>query len=140
MQKTFIAAIISLTLVAILANYSPGQFISTQIISGETNSLQYATGGISVEERAKMVKMKNNYNTQLIFALITGHYLTQIQLTVQNDKGETLLQQKANGPLFYLNLPQGKYNLTAIYQDDSLTKTITAGSEHQTIMFHWKVH
>lgn len=138
MKKKLLAFSACLIIAIVAFEYAVAQFISMDIIKGVEYGIHYATGGISIEERIAMNKINENYNLRLIFALKSGHYLTDIQVDTQNTNGERLLFKESNGPLFLVNLPEGRYTITATHKADTIVRKVNADNRFQTIMFHWK--
>lgn len=137
MKRELLALSTCLTIAAGMVGYAFAQFVSTDIIKGVTDGIHYATGGISKEERMAMNKLNKNYNLRLIFALKSGHYLSDLQIDIQNTKGKHWVFKESHGPLFLVNLPEGKYRVTATHKTDTIVKDLNVSQDFQTVMFHW---
>lgn len=140
MKKKVLMMFACLMMATLAFEYAIAQFISTDIIQGARDGIRYATGGISVEERMAMNKMNENYNLRLMFALKSGHYLSDIQVDIRNIDGDRLLLKESNGPLFLVSLPAGRYSITTTHKNHTIVKTVPVSMDFQTVMFHWDNH
>lgn len=140
MKKPLLALFACLIMATVVLGSAVAQFVSTHIIQGTRDGIHYATGGISVEERMAMNKMNENYNLRLMFALKSGHYLSDIQVDIRNIDGDRLLLKESNGPLFLVSLPAGRYSITTTHKNHTIVKTVPVSMDFQTVMFHWDNH
>ena len=81
--------------------------------------------------------LDKDYNLKFIFALKSGHYLTDVLLTISNSRQEQIFSMKSKGPWFYVNVPEGEYEVTAVYGDQAQKKEINAGKACQSFSFYW---
>lgn len=107
------------------------------ITRGTSNGIKYATGGVGIQERACMQKMANEYNLKLSFAMVSGAYLSDLMVTIQNSSGEALIETRSNGPWFFAKLPEGTYKVSAVCNGEKKTKQVEIRKGLQTVMFHW---
>jgi hypothetical protein len=86
------------------------------IQSDPASGLTYVSGGIGEDEQSYLQSIKPDYNTHLLFADVkTGGYLSEVTLEIMKDK-EILLRAVSDGPYFYLNLPEGNYQVVASFE------------------------
>ena len=84
-----------------------------------TSTLLYAddyilwSGGVSAEERAQAPTR----GTKIIFFEEGGPYLADVYVTVTSESGDELIGSNCSGPWMILNLPQGKFKITAKRQN-----------------------
>jgi hypothetical protein len=98
------------------AEISPG----VMIVQGKTDQgFPYMTGGVSSEEREILKQSANAYNLHLTFAEKDGAYLSDVSLVITDDKGREIVAIKTNGPNFYIQLPPGRYGVTATFQGET---------------------
>ena len=77
-----------------------------------TGGIPYVSGGIGFSEREELAQVKSQYNLRLLFAVKgSGSYLSDIKVRIDDATGPTLLTAVSKGPLFYVALPPGLYNL-----------------------------
>ena len=82
----------------------------------ETNDQQisYQTGGVGQEELAELRQNASNYNTQFSFANAADKaYLNNLQIRIVNDQDALVFEDNAVGPMLYLQLEPGTYELSA---------------------------
>jgi hypothetical protein len=84
----------------------------------------YITGGVGLEERAALEERMGDYNLKLIFALEEGNYLSSVDVTIRDDRGNTVLQTTTNGPWLAARLPEGSYTVRATIQGETQEKTV----------------
>ncbi|TCT22853.1 carboxypeptidase regulatory-like domain-containing protein [Thiobaca trueperi] len=77
-----------------------------------TGGIPYVSGGIGFSEREELAQVKSQYNLRLLFAVKgSGSYLSDVKVRIDDATGPTLLTAVSKGPLFYVALPPGLYNL-----------------------------
>ena len=79
----------------------------------------FISGGVSSEEREVLEASRKAYNVQLTFAEIGGAYLADVNLVITDAKGGEIIGIKANGPLFYIQLPPGRYGVSATFKNET---------------------
>ena len=77
------------------------------------NGVSYVSGGVGEGSEQAMREVANQYNLHLTFAAADGSYLADIPVTIQDSKGNAVLDTVSPGPLFYANLTPGAYTVTA---------------------------
>ena len=77
------------------------------------NGVSYVSGGVGESSEQAMREVANQYNLHLTFAAADGSYLADIPVTIQDSKGNTVLDTVSPGPLFYANLTPGTYTMAA---------------------------
>ncbi|UVL62910.1 carboxypeptidase regulatory-like domain-containing protein [Pseudomonas sp. B21-032] len=79
----------------------------------EQNGVSYVSGGIGIDE-SRAIQQVQGYNLHLTFS--TGpenKYVPDVDLAIQGGQGQTVLQLSQVGPMVYVKLPPGHYNLVA---------------------------
>lgn len=119
--------------------FDNGQSITDEILSKSNNnaSFPYLSGGIGSDEVAEMQAQKKEYNLHIMSADKDGSFTGEINISIQNSKGETIFKSKA-GPLFYAELPNGIYNISG--EKDGATKSqkiSISNSKSAHIHFGW---
>lgn len=69
------------------------------------------SGGVGIDERATSPNLKDHI--KLVFFENSGPYLANIAVTLTDASGRQVAEQIVNGPWLILNLPDGKYTVTA---------------------------
>lgn len=139
MKKTFIITLIGVFMAVLSTGYSLASNGATYVLEGNTHGLKYATGGVGFGERARLQTMAKDYNLRLIFAENTGAYLANINVKIQDNKGKNLMDTTANGPWFFVKVPQGQYTVIVSHLGKKETKKVAVrNGGSRVITFHWK--
>jgi len=88
--------------------------------------IEYVAGGIGTGQRDALKAMRNEYNLRLSFARPqSGDYLADVKVLVENKQKEKVLDVVSSGPILYAKVPAGTYKVTAMYDNQKITKTAT---------------
>src|SRR5699024_1432462 len=78
------------------------------------HQVSYQTGGIGQEELDQLSQSAANYNTQFSFANASDRaYLNNLQVRIINAQQELVFEDNQDGPLLYLQLTPGTYEISA---------------------------
>jgi hypothetical protein len=103
--------------------------------SGE---VAYVSGGIGLEERARLRSLAVDDNLELSFAMENGHYLGAAEVSIKDNNGKEVLEAVSDGPLFFAKLPAGRYVIEATAMGKTITRAVNVASKGQTqIFFSW---
>lgn len=108
------------------------------IEKGEINGVPYITGGVGLEERQAMQKMAGDYNLKIVLAAMSGPYLSDLMVTIEDPGGRLVFECTTSGPWLYVDLPSSKYKLTVSYKQEAKTRNVQVDQTLQTVIFHWK--
>jgi len=82
--------------------------------SGSTQgNIDWMSGGIGEDARDTMRSAANAYNVHVVFSDRRGGYLADVPFTVSRRDGRQLHAGTSPGPLLYLKLPPGAYQIAA---------------------------
>ena len=103
-------------------------------------SVHYVTGGIGDDERQAIEAAKAQYNVHITNASINGAFVEETQVLIKDKSGAEELNI-STGPLLYVQLPAGSYQLTATHGNESKTQKIVISKKKAgaNIHFGWKV-
>lgn len=109
-----------------------------QIQPLQQNGITYLSGGIG-EDEARAIGQAQGYNLHMTFAIGSENkYVPDVDVTVQNASGQTLLTLNEAGPLVYVQLPPGKYSVVATRNGEERRDTAEVGSgAARKLVFHW---
>ncbi|MNQ90242.1 hypothetical protein D3C85_1055760 [compost metagenome] len=117
----------------------PVDMSGVQLQPQEQNGVSYVTGGIGIDE-SRAIQQVQGYNLHLTFS--TGpenKYVPDVDLTIQGPQGQTVLQLNQVGPMVYVKLPPGKYNLVASRNGEQQLGAVTlVPGETGKVNLHWK--
>jgi hypothetical protein len=100
--------------------------------------ISYVSGGIGMEEREAVRAMGKKDDLELSFALQNKNYLGGAKVLIRDEKGKTILDATADGPLFFAELPEGNYNVTATALGNTLEqKAHVSAKAHARLHFTW---
>ncbi|CAJ0887768.1 hypothetical protein R20233_03265 [Ralstonia sp. LMG 32965] len=93
------------------------------------DEIAYVSGGVGSDERDAMRSMARRFNVRLnVVSARTGEALSDVDVSVADDRGKLRLRVRTEGPLLYMRLPRGRYQMTATYRGAMQTQTIRAGA------------
>lgn len=97
----------------------------------------YISGGIGSDDPIEFVK--EDYNLHLVFAAKgSGEYLADVNITIQNASGNRILETLSPGPLFYVTLPPGNYQIKAEFLGKQLSRSVSIEkARSRTLHFYW---
>jgi formiminotetrahydrofolate cyclodeaminase len=97
--------------------------------------------GVSTEERNQILQNANQYDLELTFAAYSGDYLSDVKIVINDGHGNEIINTTTAGPLFYAELPTGKYDVKANFGNhtqESKNIQIQSG-RRMSRLFHWNV-
>lgn len=108
-----------LPLLLIFTALQGGQLMAAEVgdvaKSNTSNATQaeisWLSGGVGDEALAEMRKVAASFNVHVMFSDKTGHYLADIPFTVTGQDGRKILSDVSTGPLLYLKLLPGSYQI-----------------------------
>jgi len=112
------------------------------IVRGETQQgYRFMSGGVGTEEREEMMQMANRYDLALSFAARSGEYLSDVNVVITDAKGKEIVNTITAGPLFYAELPGGRYNVKVTYRGRTEEiKGLQVSNGHLVSrLFHWNI-
>lgn len=100
--------------------------------------IPYVTGGIGLEERQALKAMARDFNLKLTFAAKEGKYLNDVQVSIQDRRGNVVLEAVSKGPWLYASLPPGTYTVIASGFGESFQRVVQVPSAGQAqVNFYW---
>jgi hypothetical protein len=151
-KKSFIAKHHSIALVGVLAlplafvlarpTPSAARDRESGMISSKTEQgYAFMSGGVGIEERNLMQRKAGAYDLDLSFADKQGHYLSDVSVVIDDENGTQLVNSTATGPFFYIELPTGKYDVKASFDNQTEEiKNLNISKDHSTKeLLHWNL-
>lgn len=102
-------------------------------------SINFVTGGIGDEERARFESIAARYPVQLIFRAGDAFLDRKgVKVRVLDARGESVVEWTADGPLFYVNVPGGRWTFEGTLDGRTVahTRDLT-GRRYLVIDFHF---
>lgn len=104
-------------------------------------AVSYETGGIGAAEAQAMKQQARHYPLALEFveqAGKRGEYSAGEQVRIDNAAGKTVLSATAGGPFMLVNLPDGRYRISAVDDGHREVRNVTlSGKPHERVAFVW---
>lgn len=102
------------------------------------NGIKYVEGGIGKDESDLMQKEARSYPLNLVFSAgPQNHFVTDVRLTIK-DGGKTIFEDVADGPIYLVDLPSGKYSVEAEFRGKTVRQTAQVrGKPALRLDFHW---
>ncbi|KAA0976774.1 carboxypeptidase regulatory-like domain-containing protein [Pseudomonas sp. ANT_H12B] len=120
------------------ASLEPIDSSGVQVQRQEQNGITYLSGGIG-EDESKAIQQTTGYNLHMTFSIgPENKYVPDVDLVIQKAPGQTVLTLSQAGPLVYVQLPPGKYTVTATRNGEARHDTTDVGSSTaRNLVFHW---
>jgi len=109
-----------------------------QVQPQQQNGVTYLSGGIG-EDEARAIEQAKGYNLHMMFSVGPGNkFIPDVNVTVQNGSGQSVLTLEGAGPLVYVQLPPGKYKVLATRNGEERRDTADVGNgAARNLVFHW---
>lgn len=85
--------------------------------------IRYMSGGIGADEQALFAVAQSEYPVKLVFADSHGAYMSDVEVTVMDKSGATVLALQTEGPILLMDLQPGNYAVQAKNKDNGQVKT-----------------
>lgn len=102
------------------------------------NGVRFVSGGVGAHDIKHMKDLQKDFRLKLQFAASSGHFLSDVTVTLRNKANEEVLTLTTEGPTLLVDLPAGGYTATAIYDDSEVKKLVTVpakGIKSYTVVF-----
>ena len=100
--------------------------------------IEVVAGGVGDDELGALLAREKEFNLKLVFALVQGNYLADVDVTVSDAMGAKLLERSGQGPLVLARLPAGKYAVTATRGGRTVTRELAvAAGRLRTEYLRW---
>lgn len=120
------------------ASLEPVDNSGVQVQRQEQNGVAYLSGGIGQDE-SKAIQQTTGYNLHMTFSVGSlNEYIPDVTLVIEKTKGQPVLTLDNAGPLVYVQLPAGKYTVTATRNGEVRHDVADIGSgAARNLVFHW---
>lgn len=85
----------------------------SNLASSSQADVSWLSGGVGDEAMSEMRKQAKAYNVHVLMTGPRGHYLAGIPFRVSRRSGQVWVSGVTEGPLLYLKLPPGGYQMAA---------------------------
>jgi outer membrane protein OmpA-like peptidoglycan-associated protein len=100
----------------------------------------YVAGGIGREDLQRMHAMAGEYPLHIRFSEgKRGAFIADVDVSIQDGRGRQVLSLADTGPLLYVRLPRGRYEVTALHNGVQQTRRVHLSQGHaRSLSFHWQ--
>lgn len=95
---------------------------------GAKSGIRYMNGGVGMGERAEMEEMAGDYSLKVVLATDEGSYISRVRIRVKEKSGQEVFEIVTNGPWLYVDLPEGRYTVSACFNGTTKNQTVQVGS------------
>jgi hypothetical protein len=81
-------------------------------------------GGIGEDEQQALLAREKEFNLKLVFSLVQGNYVAEVDVVVSDAKGGRRVERAAVGPIFLARLPAGQYEVAATHGGRTVTRKV----------------
>lgn len=109
------------------------------LMSASDQGFRYMTGGVGLEEREIMRSWGTDYNLKLTFAELSGNYLSDVRIMMEDQSGKEIVNMTTNGPWLYVKLPAGTYDVKATFEGETrqIKNLHLPKGDRVTRLLHW---
>lgn len=89
---------------------------------------QFISGGIGKDESEAILQARSSWSLALELTQVAdakAEYISDVQVTIKDNLGNTVLDTIAEGPYLLINLSPGKYSLDATYKTITLHRNLS---------------
>jgi hypothetical protein len=105
--------------------------------AGAQAEIAYVSGGVGKSEQQALKAREKEFNLKLVFTLVTGNFVSNVRVAIQDAKGKTLIEHTTGGPLFMARLPAGSYSVNATFRGKTETRKVKTGERLHTEYWRW---
>jgi len=110
------------------------------VIYKTESGIKFVNGGIGEEQANDIRRMANNFSLHVLFTGgAVGGWLTDVSMMILDSNGKTVFWKKQSGPILYIDLPAGDYQLIGRYNGEKQSVRFTlTGEKPQRVILNWK--
>jgi hypothetical protein len=103
------------------------------------SGIEYRSGGVGKEERDALLLVTKRYTLKVVLAAKGDRaFVYDAQIRVLDARGNAVVEATDAGPLFFANLPPGKYKVSATAYGKTKEQSVAVTAGKQTaISFTW---
>lgn len=105
----------------------------------QDRGVSYVSGGVGEGEREWLAVLAHDFNLELEMAQTNRAYVADVKIAITDMNGHQVLNAMSGGPIFYAQLPPGRYQISATTQDGrTVSKRIRlAGYAQRKVELRW---
>jgi hypothetical protein len=100
----------------------------------------YVNGGVGKDEEVAMHRIAKEFPLRMTFTeRKDGEFLADVPVVIADARGNPVFELPKAGPMLYVMLPNGKYEVSARFKGLTESQEVTlTGKEGKDLQFHWK--
>ncbi len=99
--------------------------------------MMVVAGGVGEHAQGQLEAIEKRYNLKLVFTLTEGNYVADVDVSIKDAQGRTVVERFVGGPMLMAQLPFGPYTVAATYRDKTESRQIKVGKQLKTEYFRW---
>ena len=110
-------------------------FLSAALLSSSAlayTAVPVVSGGVGESSRAALEDQQSAYNLKTVFTGQGGMYLSDVNVTIRDSAGNTVVSGLSDGPMMLAELQPGRYTLEASAGGYTKRQTIVVGQNLKT--------
>ncbi len=102
------------------------------------DGVAYVSGGVGTEEMQALKAMSAHFNLKVTMATNSGHFVSDVEVRIEDSHGQTVLDTVADGPLLFAQLKPGTYTVICRRDGKPVTRLarVTDTKQH-ALTFTW---
>lgn len=112
---------------------SPDEVAESAVDVQKNNGLNYLTGGLGAAERAWLKQHGKSYPVALQFSKgERGAFVSSVEVIIRSSNEQAQFEATTDGPLIYIDLPNGNYEATVRYRGQERTFELRVPANERT--------
>lgn len=108
------------------------------LVIREQGSISYVSGGIGNDQQNALARVASQFNMKLTMATSDGKYIGGGDVRIEDQQGNTVLETRSDGPMFYAKLPPGSYKVHVNAEGKSFTRDVSVkGAGQSQVTMTW---
>jgi hypothetical protein len=103
---------------------TPANSSGMDITPDGTFHVRMVSGGIG-EEMDMIKSVEKQYDLKILFTGAGGEYLSDVQVSITDTKGQVVAENTTKGPILLVNLPTGTYKVSATANGETKVEKVT---------------
>jgi|GEM_PF-3233040 len=115
--------------------------MSSAVFAQETTAsgIPLLSGGVGGSDRAMIESQQSSYALKLVFSGQGGAFLSDVNVTLADKAGNTVLSTVTDGPILLVSPPAGTYKMTATASGIVKTQNVIAGKSLRTYQISFPI-
>lgn len=102
------------------------------LVIREHGAISYVSGGVGDDQQNALARVAGQFNVKLTMATSDGKYIGGGDVRIEDQQGNTVLETRSEGPMFYAKLPPGPYKIHVNADGKSFTRDVNVKSAGQS--------